>query len=462
MGLKSVHPLFNEYLIDWTTMSDLYEGERTIKSKGRTYLPPTSGMVLDGMNNVNDLGYKNYESYKTRAVFPDYVKEAVEIFIGLMHQEEPTIQLPAGMEYLRKKATVQGESLVSLLRRINVNQLVNGRIGLLPDVVAIQNQPVFHVTTYPAQTIRNWHVTEEGLQVLVLDESGYEFNEDFEWKKTEVYRVLRFLPAEEGRAAGYYTKSFNLTNNEEYDELALQPPMVRGKLATRIPFVVVNSKDLVFDPDEAPLLPLGREVLTIYRGEADYRQNLFMQGQDTLVTIGTVLTEGDDGDDSIRTGAGSWIRMDQQGDAKYIGVTSSGLEEQRSALENDRKRAEAKAGQLIAAKGTQAESGEALRTRVSSQTATLNQIAITGAAGLEQALRGIAEWSGYNPDEVRVQPNLEFTDVEVKGQDLLHFMTARTMGAPISKKSIHTLMSKRGLTEMDYETELGEIENEGV
>ena len=90
-----------------------------------------------------------------------------------------------------------------------------------------------------------------------------------------------------------------------------------------IPFVFINSKDLSTIPDKPPLDSLARLALAIYRAEADYRQNLFMQGQDTLVRIGSTF-EQDDENKAVRMGAGARLDMPVNGDAMYIGVSGKG------------------------------------------------------------------------------------------------------------------------------------------
>ena len=50
MGLESVHPLYAEHQPDWEQLRDAAKGERAVKAKGQKYLPPTSGMILDGLN----------------------------------------------------------------------------------------------------------------------------------------------------------------------------------------------------------------------------------------------------------------------------------------------------------------------------------------------------------------------------------------------------------------------------
>lgn len=460
MALDSVHPKFTEFAEDWTTMRDLYKGERVVKLRGEQYLPPTKGMRLDGMNPGRE-GRESYEAYKLRAVFPDHVKAAVESYLGLMWQKPPTIELPKELEPLREKATVFGEPLEMLLRRINEEQLVTGRVGLLLDLPRNPDEtnPVPYIAIYAAESIRNWDDGEgEGgesrLNLVVLDESGYRRGEDFEWEHITQYRVLQLGDMEPNEFEGTYKQG--VFEDKEYSEDAMQAPQIRGKTLNRIPFVFVNSKDVVTTPDEPPLMGLGRLALTVYRAEADYRQNLFMQGQDTLVVIGGVkkLDSIENDETPLRTGAGTMIEVEQGGDAKYIGVNSMGLTEQRHALENDHKRAETRAGQLLGTgKGT-VESGIALQIRIGAQTATLNQIARTGAAALESILKMCAEWLGADPEQVSVTPNFEFTKAGLSGRDLVDYMAARSMGAPLSKESIHAIMADKGLTKYDFQTEL--------
>ena len=478
MGLDSTHPLYSERLPDWTEMRDTYKGERAVKAKGTTYLPATQGMIIDGMGGEK-LGQKAYDAYRTRAVFPDYVQDAVEAFIGLLHQKPPTIELPKVMEPLREKCTTHGESLELLLRRINEEQLVTGRCGLLLDLPTNPDpaNPMPYVALYISEAIKNWDdaAIEEGesrLNLVVLDESGFKRTE-FQWDKFTKYRVLMLgeLEAnEEGNSGakyivGVYTNAGG--GAPTFVQADMKAPMLRGNTLEEIPFVFINSKDIVPEPDAPPLMALARQCLTIYRGEADYRQNLFMQGQDTFVIIGDrkkAITEDVGQDAGVRTGAGSLVELEAVpgADAKYVGVTSTGLTEQRSALENDRKRAETKSGQLIDATNGSAESGAALNTRIGAQTATLNQLAQTGAAALEKMLKFAASWMGANPDEVKVTPNMEFADFEMTGENLVKLMTARSMGAPLSKESIHALMVDQGLTKLDFETEQDKIDEENA
>jgi hypothetical protein len=471
MALDSKHPEYSRRFADWVIMRDLYAGSRAVKAKGEEYLPATKSMKLDGMK-TGQVGLEIYEAYKTRAQFPDYVKMAVEIYLGLLHRNPADIQLPTQLEGMIKKGGVYGESLQSVLQRINEEQLVTGRVGCLLDMPRTPGvDPLPYIATYAAESIINWddgqlEGGESKLNLVVLNESGQKRQSTFEWTVATRYRILALGPAGTNEFAGKYMQGVfeNMgAGAPVFAESDMFMPLLQNKSLDEIPFVFVNSKDIFPGTDEPPLLGLANLCLAIYRGDADYRQNLFMQGQDTLVLIGerklqpTEVTK----DGPLRTGAGSLIEMEAGGDAKYVGVNSQGLPEQRTALENDHKRAEVLAGQLLdSGKSGDRESGSAVSERRAAQTTTLFQLAWSGAWALEAILKKAAIWKGADPDKVIVKPNAEFANFELTGDDMVKMMTARTMGMPLSKKSIHGLLTDKGLTSKSYEDELEEIAQE--
>jgi hypothetical protein len=462
--ITTKHPEYLMQAPDWVTARDCYAGERYVKRKGQMYLPATASHLQDGMN-VKEVGYINYESYKQRAVFPDYVATATQSYIGLLNNKETIIELPAKMEFLRKKATITNDSLNTLIRKIHHEQLLTGRVGLLLDLPAdkvTELEP--YIAMYPAETIINWDDNDNidglnSLNLVVLDESRY-FRKSFEWQWVNRYRVLTLgdIEANEPSNAGYgYVQSvyqgFDTISLENMTERYI--PAIRSETLQQIPFVFINSKNNLAKVDAMPLQGLVDSCMLIYRGEADYRHTLYMQGQETLIVIGGMGNP----DEDVRVGAGSKIDVNIGGDAKYIGVSSSGLSEMRMAIENDRSSAQAKAGQLLNSKSTQ-ESGDALRLRMTAQTANLMEVALTCASGLERILRIAAEWMGCDPKEVSVKANLDFVNLKLTGQDFVQLMQAKTMGAPLANESIHTLLKTQNFTKLEFENELQTAEKE--
>jgi len=466
MALDSTNPLYAENIVDWQTMRHTYQGERVVKEQGEVYLPPTSGQVIDGMG-LGQPGKVAYDAYKTRAVFPDYVSDGVESLIGMIHKKPAVIELPAAMEGMRESATVAGEGLQMLLRRITEQQLVPGRTGLLLDLPKTPNpaNPLPYIALYWAESMINWDQDtkddKDFLNLVVLDESGYVRVDEFKWEHVDQYRVLMLgeplVNEAEGESGdGKVVYSQGVFDDNQFLQANMEVPTLRGTPLEEIPFVFINSTDIIPDTDNPPLLGLARLSLTIYRGEADYRQCLYMQGQETLVVIGGTK------DEETRVGAGSKIDVDVGGDAKFVGVSAAGLSEQRIALENDRKHADSKSGSLISPGKTNQESGEALKTRLGAQTATLNDVAWAGASGLENILKVAATWLGLNPDEVSVTPNTDFVDIALNSKELVELVTARTLGAPLSLESIHAIMQERGMTELEFEDELAKIMEENA
>jgi hypothetical protein len=236
-------------------------------------------------------------------------------------------------------------------------------------------------------------------------------------------------------------------------------PSIAGRSMPEIPFVFVGANDLVPEPDESPLLGLSNLALSIYRGEADYRSTLHYQGQQTLIIIGGNVSDVDE-NQQLRVGNKGVIDLRIGGDAKYIGVSSAGLGEMRQAIKNDDEKAASFGVQFMDVGSARGASGEALRIRVAARTTTIQQIAVAAGAALEQCLKFAAQWVGEDPAEVSVAPQTDFADANVAGASLLAFMQAKQLGLPLSLKSLHRMMVLNDMTDMTYDGESDQIEQE--
>lgn len=449
----ALHPQYAAAIGQWSLMRDTYAGEDAVKLKGFQYLPATPGQILDGALTGVGKGFDAYKSYKMRARFYGFVLDAVRSMAGFLHSKTAQISLPPKLEYMLASATDQGETLEQLLRRVHVAQVLMGRIGLLLDVDPTTSQ--VYISIYPAESIINWNYemgesNKNMLNFVALDTSAEVMNPNtFEWENVESYRVLKL--EETGEAS-----NTSVPSSEAYAELESKTvPTLKGVACPEIPFVFVNALDLVPDVGTIPLLDLAQLSVSIYRSDADYRHHLFMQSQDTLVVIGTSSR-----DDTLRVGAGARIDVDIGGDAKFIGVNSQGLAEERMALDNDKKIATARSIQLVQPSAANRESGSSLQRRVSAQTISLKDIAIAGAEGVAAILRIAAKWTGEDPSLVKVVPNLDFADAPIDGAELLAFMQAKQAGAPFSLHTIHDYLTRRGFTTTEFESEIAKIASE--
>lgn len=461
---SSYHPDYMDYCLDWNQMDDTISGEREVKESGTTYLPKTEGQKNDNQN-----GSKRYENYKLRANFFNYVSDTSISMLGVMHSEAPgEVAVPARIEPLLENTDLTGDNIYNLQRRINNNQVNYGRYGLwvsVPDGEGPDINP--YIVEYKWNKIINWNEVQENgkriLKFVVLDESKAKFNiEKNEWEWVDMFRLLaldangeyytRILEDKDLKKAGniLYPPDVIDENGNEIDIY----PNLAGKKLDYIPFTFVNTTHLHAEPEKPPLLSLSNICLAIYRGEADYRQTLFMQGQDTVFGTGFTAEE-------LKLGAGAaTIVESKEATLQYVGATSDGLERMEVSQEDLHKKAQNAGIALI--DQSQQESGEALKTRLAIKTASMKTIAITGAAAIIKTLKIIADWTNSNKEEVVFIPNLDFSKSNVTAQEVLQLWTGRQTGMPLSKESIHEYLRRHDFTTKSFDEEMELIEAEDL
>lgn len=486
MAVGSKHPSFDKWSPLWTTLGHVYEGEATIKSQTTRYLPTTAAMEIDGMEKGKP-GYAAYQRYLQRAVFPSDFSDAVEALVGIMHRKEGQIDVPSALEPMLDTLSAQGESALGLLRRVNETQLAKGRLGLLVDIPdgTLPAETLPYVAVYDAEAIINWSVSDATkgpakLELVVLDESGPVQQKDLSWQDENKIRVLAMVrhlkeldvwKDDKSLAEGVtgaptvtddtYVVAVTDSKEASLSSLTWRVPHANGRSLDRIPFVFVNTLDLAPEPAKPPLLGLAECCLAIYRGEADYRQQLFAQGQDTLFIYGD---EEDPTKPDTRLGVGAVQRLsNEKAHAEFVGVTSSGLSEQREALKSDYDRAAQRGMRLIdmaSGDGGQ-ESGEALKVRVAARTASAMNVALAGGGGLQEALRIGARWLGSDEEAVVVTVNTDFAESVMTGEEMMAWTSAKNLGAPITWRTIWEMAARRGVTSFEaFEDEQAEIDTE--
>jgi hypothetical protein len=478
-GLDTRHPLYELQRENWEQLRDTAEGQRAVKARegGIKYLPPTAGMWADSGGPEAERwrklkpyskGWRAYQSYLARGLFIPFLRDSADMILGMLWNKPPQVALPAKMEFVRQKVSPQGEGLLQLMRLTNYQQIVMGQCGTHLDLPsdATRAMPQPYISLYHAEDIINWASIErsdvpgEALKMVVLDECTHARVNMFDWQVSKRYRVLALGDLANNSPFGVYNAGIfegQDGNVPEFDHALMRVPSIRGRALPYIPFVFIGAVGNTSGISDAPLLGLSDISLAIYRMQADYRQALFMNTQDTMFTKGFQLPD----DAPLRLGAGAHVHSDYpEADMKYVGTNSQGLPELRQALETDLKLASHKAGELMDASSRARESGVALEMRVGTKTATLNSIALAMGEGFERQLKSMAIWLGLNPDEVKVQPNFEFASREFSSQDLNQLVAAKMLGGPISYQSIHKWSVDRGYTKLTWEEMVKEIQDE--
>lgn len=465
--LATVHPEYEEQRCAWKRIRDSYKGQEHVKNLGVEYLPPTTGMarlLADGKYQWNKDGLLKYCNYRMRALFSGDMAEMVRTAIGILWNKDATIEVPKKLKYVIDEATSEGDSILQLMRDVNVEQLLTGRCGLLADMpVKVRRQaarPYF--TMYKAEKILNWDVGSRGivpyrqLNLVVLDESENERQPDLSYSWVEKYLVLSIGNLDPNDTDGdYWYGRFRGTPNIGGDGAisgATSPlfnPNMMRKAAMNlpfIPFVFINSTHINPRMEAPPHIDLADLIISLYMNSANLEQQIHEQSQETLVIPG--------GDDKVDypTGVGAVLTPPIGGDAKFIGIEGKGLPEAQKHYQNKRMEIERRSGQMIDTRSLQRESGESLKTRLAAQTATLSMIAKACGWGLTRGLKHMAVMVGADPNEVKVKPNVNFLNPELFAKTLVELMQAKSMGMPLLDEDIHRLAQERGVTDKDWET----------
>jgi len=430
----SKHPQYVDNAGKWTQMRDTTDGEHAVKSATIKYLPKTQGQIEDKVN-----GQDHYNAYVKRSVWFDYLANTQKDSIGMLHREPTILSLPTSMENYGNVASNEREDVQTFLRRIHEQQLIPGRCGLLVDIdSSISNVP--YSILYPTERIINWDDSPDK-RWIILDESEGIVDASTMSRTWKIKYKLLALDENDD----YFVRDFTDWTPELLipDDFAIYP-VYQGRTMKRIPFTFCNSSNIVSDVENPPLLDLSNSVLSIYRGEADYRQTLFMQGFAVMFLKG--FTEAELG--TIRIGSGTYIHASgEDAEASFLEVAGAGLSEMRESQEGLKQYAN-KLGTSFE-ENASPESGVALSTKFSIKTASLQTIAITAVMALKQQLEYIVEWTKSTGD-VMIQPNLDFLDNGAKAAEVNGMLLAVKDGG-MTQEDYWKWLSERDLTSFTFE-----------
>lgn len=426
MPVDSRHPEYTQDRADeWALCRDAYDGESAIKGRGIAHLSMPSGFTM-----MDDGGWSMYAAYMMRAQFPDIFAPTVGAMVGIIHEGEINIELPAGLEYLREDADGGSMTLTDMHRRVTRNLLITGRQGVLADAPVGGGDP--HLALYAGRSVINWD-----RDFYVLDETHKE-RDGFEWREVRQHRVIEMR---DGRCVQTIWRDGK--PGEEYEVR-----IAGGGYLDRLPFSIASAKDVGPRIETPPLVGVARAAVAIYQLSADYRHQLFMSGQETLVAI--------NGEAPSAVGAGVVHTMmgdgNLQPDLKYVSPSCSGIDAHLKAIEHNREAA-VQSGARLFEQGQQAqESGEARKMRFRSETANLQSIAQMSCAIMEFGLRCIAAMKGADEDAVTVAPPRDLLDASMTPQDALSlWQIVQQRG--LSWATYYQAIQKGGLADPDRDAD---------
>lgn len=443
MPVQSTNPDYDRHLPEWELMDAALEGEQAIKKNPRN-LPKPSGMVEAEKQDGEGNRYL-YEGYVARAQYEHWVRDSLRSMMGLVSRLQPEIELPSGMKGMLTNATADGFGLKQLFFRL-VRQIISH--GRVPLVANIDDSGLPYFSTYAAVNAINWKVAnQDGRQDLVLavfrEFREKSDNDEFSHDNEVVYRVYVM------RDGVCHTSVWNdegsvIEEEQPLGTVGSDQRLVKG--LDYLPIIYCGSTDNSPDVDEVPLLSMARAALKSYQLSADYFTALHQTSHPQPWVSGL----DDDVDLSVTGPSAAWD-LGPNGSCGYLEFQGSGIEAVRKAMDDQRNAALEAGAKVMDISGT--ESGEARKARQNDQHATLHSMVITAAEAMEQGLRYIAHWMGFDEKQVSFTVKPDFTSVGVDSQLAAQLLTAAQAGI-VSHDSFWLYISTGKLPERDWESEL--------
>lgn len=448
-----LHPSYSAMQDTWQKMRDC-QSQRLVKAADdsinnistsvKKYLPKTGGQSKDIAK-----GEESYQAKKIRAEYPSNLIDTERQMLGLLAKNTLTINIPDNLSKINEiqaNITEDNEDIEALNARINEQQVITSRVGMLWDLPPYETREASpYVVLYPAERIVNWHASgnDDKYRFVVIDISDYEVDTvSGKWELVDKYKVLNL------DTNGYYY-TYEHSGDAGSIDLSLPPensiyPTINGKKCNEIPFIICNASTVSSCVENPILEALADSCLKYYRNDADYQELIYMQTIAILYMTGITSSDIDRMKEiSVKESFASTSESAQIGFAE---VSGAGLSESRLNLENS-KNDMINRGVAIMEAGA-GESGEALSIRLTTKTANLSTIADTSALALQKMLRIMARWLGLADNEIVINSNNDFTDKTVNADDLVK-MSALVIQGSYTREDFFNELKRAGKTKFE-------------
>jgi hypothetical protein len=436
MPASTKHPTYELYYNTWQQTRDAVSGSVAIKAKKARYLPVpetesggaggSATGLIHGSEETRGTSTVRYRSYLKRAVYTNFTGRTKNALVGAVFRKDPTIEIPAGLEYLAYDATGDGLSLAQLAKDELSNVLEVGRAGFLvdypqaPEGLSAEDVSKLDlrasIVPYTAEQVINWRaevIRGRKLLVLVVLEEDYETDSDEFGHKTEKqHRVLRLT--EEGYSQQLYR------DDEPYSDEAF-PKRSDGSAWYEIPFIFAGSKNNDYSIDDAPLADIAEVNLAHYRNSADYEESCFLTGQPSLFVTHSLSQEQWDAynPNGITLGSRAGHVLGEKGSATLVQADANTLV--REAM-NAKMQEMISIGARIITDRSANETAEGARIRFASENSVLGDVVNNLSEALKKCIEWVGEFMGVSGD-VEFYLNTEFYDKTVDPQMVMSMVT---------------------------------------
>ena len=462
MAVDTRHPEHKYFNDIWTMIDDFSQGEKQVKSKKINYL----------MKNPEwtDLEYLDY---LIASPFTNFSSRSINALLGAMFLKDPQIKLPQSIEYLHKNSDGKNNGLLQLVRRMSVEAIKKGRSGLyvdFPKVVTTSGSTASikdteglqaNLALYDARNIINWKEDEEGLTMVVLEETyacpDALLADEFSTEMKVQYRVLK-------RVNGVFSVTV-YRNKEAYDTFT--PKDYYGKPLSYIPFFFNGSVNNDAECDTPPVYEIVSKNKSHYQLEAEIMRSIRLVGAPMLtISMGEIQAEQflalndlntDDGTErTLKFGSSRGLILGTGGRAELIQAEANGMAQTKA----DNILSEAiMLGARLVTKSAGRMTAEQVRIESSAETGVITSIAKNIEDALTNALTAVQQMMSPTFEPMVIVMNTEFIATSPDAQVLM-FASQMTDLGRIAPVDMFDILKRSGLisSERTFEEVNGEAE----
>lgn len=448
------HPDYLKQLAKWQKVKHCFD--RDVITFAHNYIIPPAGMFLDTIidetakkaieTSIQGLSHRIAEGsgwnvlakkYANDGVVPELVGSTARGNMSLITEYAPVIELVSKLNYLNESATKDGVSLTQLFFDTILDVQLSGRVPLLIDIVGNK----LKIVKYSALALLNWQAR------------GVNDDARFSWAIFQDYKENpKYDPIEAPEEAQYipiyikhylkdtvYTVDHYEENEGKLKKIKSIIPKYFGKTLDFIPLVCIGSLDNTPDVDLIPLEGIANCEIE------SYRLSCLLAHAETASSVPSFYMTGVD-EDEVPPVTGAGVTIACENEQARIGYTKTDTSAMTHILERmDAQYAQAQelGANLLGSRKNSSESGEALRLRQASTTASLKSIVKNCGEGFNILLRMMTKWMGIS-EVVSFEPNKEFSTFALTANETVALVQSWQAGA-IAKTTLLNNFRKAGM-----------------
>ncbi|MDO4557647.1 MAG: DUF4055 domain-containing protein [Planctomycetia bacterium] len=463
--IASHNPHYHRHSEFWILVHDSYTGASEVKDGPHSlrYLPPQKS-ELEELEAGITVEKSQYGIRRAFASYENFFRPTIDDISGIM-QKNPAIvrfgvrdrsESPPEVVDIEANGNRYNDGLSGLKYRLNFNQVLYGRYGLLLDVVTDDSglRPRFCISEYPAVSILDGQTASSSsgngcLEWVLLDETSWKI--DLSTKTWSPDYRLRVLGLD--RNGDFYQSvisgddycsewlAFDLRNPPP--ETTTYPEWKQRRIQF-IPFTICNVNRLGWDEwQEPPYMDVAQIAISHYQVDSWYKKSIRNHATPTLV-----VCNADKENQKLFLGGAIWPKSSGSHPASVslLETTGSGMAEMRNAKEAIRSTLRySSIRDLLDGAGANS-SGNAIQLRTASGTAAIAAIDRAGAKAIEEQLVFASDWSGVTHEQscerISYTADTAYLGSDYQLQAIVALIQANQMTNTLSPQNLYAVLEK--------------------